>query len=104
MRDKRIWIEFGMVPEWHEDDEGNFKLVSLCYPGSTWNVIPYMDKASLAIAEDRLEDLRMEMLEDAQTAIRERREMRADRHRELALEERREHLRDSQSQSGVKLV
>ena len=46
----------------------------------------------------------MKMLEDAQTVIRERREMRADRHRELALEEHREHLRDSQSQSGVKLV
>ena len=104
MRDKRIWIEFGMVPEWHEDDEGNFKLVSLCYPGSTWNVLPYMDATSRLTAEDRLEDLRMEMLEDAQTAIRERREMRADRHRELALENRMEHIRDSQSQSGVKLV
>lgn len=103
MKDKRIWIEFGMVPEWQEHDNGTFTLVSLSYPGSTWNVLPYMDKESRIIAEARLDDLRMQMLEDAQTAIRERREMRADRHRELALEERREHLRASQSQSGVKL-
>ena len=101
---KLIYCEFGLVPTYHEYDDGTVKLEGLCFPGSTHNLLPYMDTAEIELAQERLDSDEADRLLKRAELLRENAQRRGDARRELALEMQQEAMSGIQAQRGVNLV
>ena len=98
---KLIYCEFGLVPTYHEYDNGTVKLEGLCFPGSTHNLLPYMDTAEIELAQERLDSAVSDELLDRAEMLRENAQRRGDARRQIALELQQEALSSLQAQRGV---
>jgi len=98
-----IYCEFGLVPTYHENDNGTVTLERLCFPKSSHNLLPYMDEAEIALAQERLDSAESEKLLKRAELLRENAERRGDARRELVLQMQREWMGCNQRQRGVKL-